>query len=225
MSMPFRRPLTMVLVGVALCVVCVLSASASGSGARASVKHRISQRTLVRDLGILVPARSRVASRQLIRHFGILRRAAASSADPLPATFAAHLAPEVARLGLDLGMTRMASPAAGVDLWLIPGSDGACVVGQINGSDGGASCGPNRPNLALIGYSESNPTDQLVLGFVPDGNPTVTATETDGTTIVATVTDNAFVIRAPDPADLSTLASRDESGAPEAVPIGMSAPR
>lgn len=158
-------------------------------------------------------AASNRPSAVLVRHFAILRGVHAAR-DPLPARVAAGLAHEVGpMLGLDIAGAVEARPAPDVTAWLVPGSTGDCVVaetssGRLAGAPGAAcgrlQAGADSDISILVGGT--------AVGFVPDGNSTVTLTPPSGGTISAAVNDNAYAVPVPHAASATfryTNAARD----------------
>lgn len=150
----------------------------------------------------------------LVRHFGILRHSRGVDFRPLPPRD---------RLGwgwgVDLAMVRMAQPAPGVRMWLVPtGHAGVCMVMQM-ATLGSGGCGTISPDNPLNVTLDSDSSGQQLGGFVPDGNPTVTATLANRAKITARVVDNAFFMRAPSSNGFVDLLIRNFSGQLQVVPF------
>jgi hypothetical protein len=181
------------------------AAIANGSGEAAHGKVLGQRHTHVTHApAVLAGHRGRVrVSRELTAHFRSLRAATARTAGAADlSTISAALAPLSA-----LGKTYGADPAqavgttvgpAGVKVWLVPGSDGACLV-DVEGPQGaGNGCSSSAAVTAgdmwtvdAVHYAGSAPQETLI-GVAPDGYSSATVNWSDGTTSTLPVTANIY---------------------------------
>lgn len=140
----------------------------------------------------------------LVKKFHLLRQARTASASG-ESTVAAAISSLV-----ELGATFGANPSlagetavgpAKDDVWLVPGSSGACLV-DVEGPQGaGSDCNSTSAvdagdlwTLDTIPYRPGGGRIQVLLGAVPDGNASVIVSWADGGTTVAPVTDDVYSV-------------------------------
>lgn len=141
----------------------------------------------------------------LIKGFHLLRQARTASASSETTIVAA-----ISGL-VPLGSTFGANPsqagettvgAAKDDVWVVPGSSGACLV-DVDGPQEAAAGGCNSTSevdagdlwtLDTIPYGAGGAMTKVLLGAVPDGNASVTVAWSDGGTTVVPVTDNVYSV-------------------------------
>ncbi|HEX4034845.1 MAG TPA: hypothetical protein VHX66_10410 [Solirubrobacteraceae bacterium] len=118
--------------------------------------------------------------------------------------------------GINLSFDRFAT---GANAWVQAGSSGVCVVaygldvGHPNDGIGAAVC---TSTATALGGDLLFRKGHVYVALAPDGNPTVTVTDTDGSTRQVPVTDNVYKIVGGAP---SSITLRDASGALTTVPI------
>jgi hypothetical protein len=101
-------------------------------------------------------------------------------------------------LGLDASQVRGVQLEHGNSAWLIPGSEGICMV-FIQHGGGGGSCGPGLGSLKRGGFmtgggsSITGGSTYSIEGFVPNGNATVAIKLRSGAIKHVAVKDNAVV--------------------------------
>lgn len=220
-----RRRTTLFLIsGVAVAGTLLMVAIASGSGTRHELSRRPSLKALAhsdahaRTAAVTRASQARSSRRRpapqrvdrsLIRHFGLLRRAqarAAGAADPASESIVTDslsgLVEMKATHGADpsqAGETTVG--AAHDDVWLVPGSSGACLV-DVEGPQGaGSGCNTASAveagdlwTLDSIPYGPGGAMTRVLLGAVPDGNASITVAWSDGATTVVPVTDNIYSV-------------------------------
>lgn len=146
----------------------------------------------------------------LIKKFHLLRQARArATARTASASSVTTVAAALSGL-VELGATYGANPSlAGEttvgptndDVWVVPGSTGACLV-DVEGPQGaGSGCNSTSAvdagelwTLDTIPYGPGGAKTQVLLGAVPDGNASVTVSWADGGTTVVPVTDNVYSV-------------------------------
>jgi hypothetical protein len=146
--------------------------------------------------------------------------------------------PEPVPVGLDTGYTSGSSTyasgaptnpygidpsfdkfAVGADAWVQAGSSGICLIaygldaGFPNDGVGHGSC---ASTATALGGDMFDRIGQTYVGLAPDGNTTVTVTDSDGSTRQIPVTGNVYKVAGGDP---SSITLRDASGALTTVPI------
>lgn len=143
----------------------------------------------------------------LVREFRLLRQARAR---PASASSESTIVAAIAGL-VPLGATYGADPSqagettvgpAKDDVWVVPGSTGACLV-DVDGPQDAVGSGCNTASevdagdlwtLDTIPYRAGGKMTQVLLGAVPDGNASVIVSWADGTTTVVPVTDNVYSV-------------------------------
>jgi hypothetical protein len=155
-------------------------------------------------------ARMRVDA-ALVKRFHLLMRAR-TNATARTASASSDTTIAAALSGLvELGSTFGANPSqagettvgsAKDDVWVVPGSTGACLV-DVDGPQGAAAGGCNSASevdagdlwtLDTIPYGAGGAMTQVLLGAVPDGNTSVTVSWADGGTTLVPVTDNVYSV-------------------------------
>lgn len=149
-------------------------------------------------------ARIRV-DRALVKRFHLLRQAhtASASSETTIAAAISGLIPLGATFGANpsqAGETTVGS--AKDDVWVVPGSTGACLV-DVDGPQGAAAGGCNSASevdagdlwtLDTIPYGAGGAMTQVLLGAVPDDNASVTVSWAGGGTTVVPVIDNVYSV-------------------------------
>jgi hypothetical protein len=156
-------------------------------------------------------------SARLVHIFNVLQggkvrghSASVGAAQPLPAA-----------AGVGLSQMPGLDPSAAVfaggtyATWVVPGSTEICLIsgptrpGTSSGGGGvcGSIAGAEERGLAVT--TESASGAPVVLGLVPNGNPSVTVTNTDGTTETIPVKNNVYEITSGHP---STVSLNEASG-------------
>ncbi len=130
----------------------------------------------------------------LKRHFAVFRLPrAASAGTESQATLPSGIAASVATNGFvqtDVANARFVSVGSGV--WVVPGSNGACLVNNDAGTSTGCLTlgGVDGGGLFQMDLSAGKPVS--ILGLAPDGNSSVTLAFADGTTRDVPVVDNVY---------------------------------
>lgn len=144
----------------------------------------------------------------LVEKFRLMREAHAAGGTAITSseiTVAAAIQPLEA-----LGATYGANPSragettvgpASDDVWLVPGTYGACLV-DVEGPQGaGSNCNSTRAvdagglwTLDTIPYGTGGAMTKVLLGAAPDGNTSVTISWTDGGTTVVPVINNVYSV-------------------------------
>jgi hypothetical protein len=152
----------------------------------------------------------RRVDRALMRHFGLLRRSRAraaggsvsASTETTVANALSGLVTLHATYGADPSQAgETAVGAANDDVWLVPGSSGACLV-DVEGPQGaGSACNKAAAveagdlwTLDTIPYGAGGAMTKVLLGAVPDGNASVTIAWADGAATVVPVTHNVYSV-------------------------------
>ncbi|HEX4033222.1 MAG TPA: hypothetical protein VHX66_02150 [Solirubrobacteraceae bacterium] len=118
--------------------------------------------------------------------------------------------------GIDPSFDRFAT---GADAWVQAGSSGICViaygldVGYPHDGVGDETC---FSTATALGGDDLDRVGHVYVGLVPDGNPTVTVTDTDGSTRQIPVTENIYKVVGGSP---SSITFHDASGASTTLPI------
>jgi hypothetical protein len=107
--------------------------------------------------------------------------------------------PENNRLGLaPQDVQDIPASATNPEIWLVPGSAGACIVLAESSNDADAMCGP-ASRVAAHGLTMLMPAgdgQQMLVGVVPNDAQSVVATPASGKVEVVPVSDNAFALPA-----------------------------
>lgn len=168
---------------------------------------------------------SQRTARILVKRFRILRTAHSATASTLPPALDGFVNRRVGVMyGLNTGAVTEAQPAAGITMWLVPGDSGACDFAEITTSAGVrfvGSCGPVTNQKLGYGLVTGDASDQLALGFAPDGNSSMTADLTGGKQVQAPVVDNAYVINVPSGSQVTDLRGIDLAGNAITVAAGI----
>jgi hypothetical protein len=126
-------------------------------------------------------------------------------------------APEHTQYGIDPAQGRYA-PAT--KTWILPGTSGICLIatGLVGPRTGSGACTTTPAALAgeLVIRSTTTTGVVTLTGLAPDGNPSVTITDTDGTTRTAPVTDNVYTVTGGHP---NTITLKDASGTTTTLPL------
>jgi len=158
----------------------------------------------------------------LASSFAVLRQTGANPI-PLPASIAqGYTGP--AQLsdpyGIDPSLARYVAAAK---TWILPGSSGACIQTYRSqgprtpiGTGGGCTATPAVLAGELVIRSTTSAGVITLVGLAPDGNTTVTITDTDGTARQIPVTDNVYVATGGHP---STITLNDASGTTTTLPL------
>jgi hypothetical protein len=181
MRLSARRFVPFGLPALAACAVALVLVETSASQRAAAASTR---------------AVSHRASAALVRHFSILRHPHIAAAQALPSQVAQSLSSNASsRFGLDVAAAQEAQPASNVTLWLVPGSIGDCVVADIVGDPGyTTSCERFAPAADQDVFLLAGPE---IVGFVPDGNASVSLTTPASPTVTAPVVNNAYAAHVP----------------------------
>jgi hypothetical protein len=96
------------------------------------------------------------------------------AASPIPSALVSQRL--VSRYGLLTGAARLLPTDAGLTVWFVPGTVGACVVGEVgeDKADEGVSCARTQ-QLERTGLWSSTTGDLFAYGVVPDGVASVSA--------------------------------------------------
>lgn len=126
----------------------------------------------------------------LARSFAVFRRSKRGQ-PPLPASVIDQITHDAnARYGLDSTKAQYLT-VAGLDVWLVPGAAGVCVVLPAHSSMFTTSLAKALSGGLVIW--RMGPGDaQTVIGFVPDTNKTVHMTTGDGEVVDAPVVNNMY---------------------------------
>ena len=144
----------------------------------------------------------------LVKNFHLLRQARKNTVARTASTSSESTVAAAISGLVELGATFGANPSlagettvgpAKDDVWLVPGSSGACLV-DVEGPQGaGSGCNSTSAvdagdlwTIDTIPYGLGGERIQVLLGAVPDGNASVTVSWADGGTTVVPVTDNIY---------------------------------
>ena len=137
-------------------------------------------------------------------HFAVFRSSNATSGLALPAGPSSALSgpsPFAASVGPDVAAATYVSVSPALELWVVPGSAGACLVGRVNRTPPNllvcASAGQvlaGRLRAILLG---PNSTPNAAFGLVPNATVSVTAVAADGSQTSVPVVDNAYYVATP----------------------------
>lgn len=206
-------------------------AFASGAASRhPSLRSLRAAAARARSHRLVLNGRPQQLPRTMVSSFAVLRRA--SSARARTATgpmgqFPGVPTPVASTWGLVVGDATQIPNSAGINLWLVPGDSGTCFIWRDSAAEGGTNGGDCVPNsMALDG--KLSPIEgggtagggTTVIGLAPNQNAAVTLTHADGSSQVATVSDNVYVAQSP--AGFKAVTLRDASGkvASRGVPDG-----
>jgi hypothetical protein len=214
-SKPLRNLMTVggVLLAVGGIVAGIAVASAGGQrhsagGATSSSAHAQAlsreeaalvarRRALVSRHALVVSGRPRQLPSLLARNFGVFRRAVSGRARAAAGQFPGVRSRVVASWGLAVGDATEIPNSVGLNLWLVPGSTGTCLVWRYGADDGGSGdCVPNSMAAAgdlspLMGLTNG---DTIVMGLAPDTNTTVRLVRADGSSQSVPVSNNVYVV-------------------------------
>jgi hypothetical protein len=167
---------------------------------------------------------------ELVKAFGVLRQARPHPANGLSVS---AVAGAIAGLA-DLGSAYGANPAqAGEtvvgpgkdDVWLVPGSTGACLVDRDGPQAAGSGCNDAGAvedgklwTLDTIQYGTGGARTKVLLGSAPDGNASVTVSWSDAATTVAPVTDNIYSVPIGSHTGWKSVTLKNSAGAVVTVP-------
>jgi hypothetical protein len=197
------------LAGAVSAAVLVLAGGVAASGALSAsgnrgVLARASHGRLARRAGhrhgpdLVYRSQHHKITPALVRHFAIFRRArrAHPAGDQAQAAGFPGVGPDaVSAYGLDVSAATSVPNSAGLSLWVVPGSGGACLVWSVEVSSriGGSvsSCAPTEMVLAGQLISASVGSGETVIGLAPDGNSNVSVASQSGSADVA-VADNVW---------------------------------
>ena len=173
----------------------------------------------------------RAVAPSLVHHFAVFRhptgRKAAVAADSHELTVTPAQAAWLSGSSFDLDTADAAwiTPPGGPGVWVVPGTNGACIITQrdvqycgglggpgspdtggffgMDGPAGGSDekieqTGPNSYKVKLTSSAPPSGTYTLY-GLVPDGNASVTISLVDGASFSAPVKDNVYSIQVPGP--------------------------
>ncbi|MGH2916411.1 MAG: hypothetical protein ACRDMX_15635 [Solirubrobacteraceae bacterium] len=156
-------------------------------------------------------------------------RAADASAEHIVAAAIAPLDALHATYGADPSQVAQTTVGPGnVDVWLVPGSAGACLV-DVEGPQGAGS-GCNRASavgagdlwtLDTVPYGTDGAKTKVLLGAAPDGNTSVTISWADGGSTIVPVTDNIYSVPIGSHTGWTSITMNSASGNTVTVP-GMS---
>jgi hypothetical protein len=140
------------------------------------------------------PAANAQRIRSFVRHYSVLRRPRVAGAArvagatvPIELQNAFPPGPAAARYGLDVSAAGMAQPSSSVSAWLVPGAGGQCVAVQTP-DNGAVGCDQRGSGPVTANMLE---TDGMLVGFVPDGNASVTFASPSGSRVIPVI-DNSF---------------------------------
>lgn len=208
----------------------------SGAVRRASVKvlgykHAPGQAAAQRAAharSYLRQAASIKVDRALVMKFHLLQQSRTASVSS-QTTVAAAIS-GLAGLGASYGAnpSQAAQTAVGPgqdDVWLVPGSSGACLVDLEGPQGAGASCNSASAvdagdlwTLDTIPYDAGGTTTQVLLGAAPNGNASVTVSWADGGTTVVPVTDNVYSVPIGSHTGWKSVTLKNSAGTAVAVP-------
>ena len=163
---------------------------------------------------------------KLAKHFAILRaRARAASDSSLPQRMVVALGegPPSSQFGVNVSQAEEATPSPGVRLWLVPGSSGVCVVDETGIDAYATACyGLSAGADAAVSLQAGN----SLVGFVPDGNSSISVSMPNGQVVVAPVNTNSYVMPLPSlasaaPADATAILHYSNAAGPQAQSLGL----
>jgi hypothetical protein len=233
--LPVRSAL---LVGVAVCLVAItvallLRSATSATAGTAPPRHH--------PLGAAAPSRALLRSRRIptsprlanafgvFRHRQLLRTAQAGDGvasspglQPITTRMANRLtAPggPTAEYGLNPSLTQEVAVNPSLHVWLVPGSEGVCVIQPLQMETGQPVLGAYATGCGSVatasaggfwGVAGDQGGEQTLVGLAPDGNSTVSVMDAEGSDQRVPVVDNVYVAKG---VDLKTVAVRDVAGA------------
>jgi hypothetical protein len=144
--------------------------------------------------------RTRAVPARLVTRFRVLREARIATAMP------PGLAAEVASgpFNLNPSDARMVAVNSDTNVWVVPGSDGVCVLVPRTALDGGTvyrgGCATTARATAGGLEDRLGPRDgqDLIFGLAPDGSSTETVATPSGGTVTTPVVDNVYAVTVPD---------------------------
>jgi hypothetical protein len=241
------------LLGGSLTALAVTASVAVASGATSSTptRHAVPPHLGMKPLGHMhapgqaagnasasrAHARSGKIDRALVDKFALLRHAR-SSAQVADAsghgenTISAAIAPLSylhKSYGADPSRAGETTIGAGQDnVWLVPGSVGACLVDLVGPQGAGSTCNSASAveagdlwTLDTIPYGAGGARTKVLIGTAPDGNPSVTIRWAGGGSTVVPVTDNIYSAPIGSHTGWSTVTLTNSSGDTTTV-AGMS---
>lgn len=203
----------------AIGLVFAIAIQSATAGGRPIAKHRVALRLVHHVALFRRPVRSRHSA-----HEAALAAGGSVSENPMVQQMSSSSDPDNQRYLLDMAATEY---VAGGDtgVWVVPGSNGACVVTETTDTSGplagksvdSGSCETTAAimNEGLIAFVGEYGGAHRIFGLVPDGNTTVTLNFADGTAEEVPVTNN--VVDAAIPSVPSSFGLKDASGAARTV--------
>jgi hypothetical protein len=153
---------------------------------------------------LVVSGRPRQLPSMLVASFRVFREASNARVGAIaarPGQFPGVPKDIASTWDLAVGDATQITNSAGLDLWLVPGSAGTCLVWrdlppQFGG--GGGDCVPNGMALAgELSPISGGPAGVTVIGLAPNGNPTVRLALADGSSESVPVSQNVYLARSP----------------------------
>lgn len=177
-----------------------------------------SQATKSASRAIAVTAHRPIA-KELRAHFALLRsarsRARASSGPALPLAAASALAAG-GRVQVNLSQAQYVPTGGGT--WIVPGTNGACVVTTTVSVCNTTDQAETGTLLAADAPAHSDyPT--TITGLTPDGNTSITITLVSGATQTVPVSENTYSVSAPD--GIRSVSMKSASGSPSSLDLGF----
>jgi hypothetical protein len=198
---------------VAVIASVAIGSTATNSGARQSdalhlTRHRLTDFRArggpVTSNGVGGLRTSHRVPRALLARFSALRSvkaADATSTDGLPAGLAATYPERHPGLGLDMNSVSSVNVSSNVTVWIVPGSVGTCLIGTTGDGGWTSACERNATvESSGIVYTRGGPvgaggaSPETVVGILPNGITSITATPAAGTPVTAAVSNNAFTL-------------------------------
>lgn len=167
---------------------------------------------------------------ELVKAFGVLRHGRLHTADGLSESAVAGAIAGLADLSSAYGANpaRAGETVVGPrkdDVWLVPGSTGACLVDREGPQAAGSGCNSARAveagklwTLDTIPYATGGARTKVLLGSAPDGNASVTVSWSDADTTVAPVTDNIYSVPIGAHTGWKSVTLKNRAGAVVTVP-------
>ena len=212
-----RRVRALVFGIVAVAVLTAMYFDGIGVGAAASARPKSVSRAR---------AAATSSPQALEADYAILNDSSSEATTPLSASDSSRLTSYESEMGLSLELSaaRMAQGPGGASLWLIPGTNGECVIEDVNGSFAGSACGNQIPSRGFIGWYQNTPDGSAVVGFVPNGNSTVAFQTTDGSPSTVAVGDNAVFASSGASDTFTSMQLTNASGVSVQIPLQSSVP-
>lgn len=214
--------------------VAMASGANSGSPLPKALGHRHAPGEALSRTGATksLPVRHTI-NRSLVKHFAVLRRAtrpsawtAGASSENIVATAVGYLSALNKSYGADASQAAETTIGPGhVDVWMVPGGTGACLVDLEGPQGAGSTCNGAAAvdagelwTLDTIPYGASGAMTRVLLGLAPDGNSSVTVSWAGGGSTVVPVSNNVYSVPIGSHAGWTSVSLKNGAGDLQAVP-------